>query len=532
MFWRQVVADAREIEAGVQSPPSIESAITETFRGNWSGHERNVFFHNADGDSFVEMGYSVGLDHDDDGRAVAPLDVDGDGDLDLAVLNLRGLRLLMNTAPPRHFARLRLIATSSHPSALGARVKITTADATQQDIVKATTGFATQVPLDLHFGLKDADRIERLTVQWPGGAVETFEDLPADWLLIVREGSDRVEKTKLPSWPAESRPHRIPPFPRDLPARRLSGGIAPLRAEPGPAVIHFWTPKDQQLSLLTRLNGGTQAVGVCVDPTDMDSVRRTLTIANAGFPQFVANKNLMRAVFWPSGDPPIPMTLVLDDAGQVKRAFYRAVSQDELEAVVGSLGAGRLEEDHWALGKRQLRQGHIEAGSRNFERAIELNPDLPHLHYFIGLVRTLQNRPDEATKAFERAVALDPTYVQAHISLGIAHSNANRLLEAERALNEALRLAPDRPKPHAALGMTFLKSGRHQKAVEHFEKAIAGGLEKAGLRIALGRAHMELGNRKDAAAQFRRTLEIDPKNREARELLDKITGSEPDRRSE
>ena len=50
---------------------------------------------NKDG-VFVNIGYSMKLDFDDDGRAAIPLDIDGDGDLDLAVMSLQGLHLAEN----------------------------------------------------------------------------------------------------------------------------------------------------------------------------------------------------------------------------------------------------------------------------------------------------------------------------------------------------------------------------------------------------------------------------------------------------
>ena len=57
----------------------------EAFRGSFSGYERNRFFARLDGTTgFKELGYPLGLDFEHDGRAAAPIDVDGDGDIDCA----------------------------------------------------------------------------------------------------------------------------------------------------------------------------------------------------------------------------------------------------------------------------------------------------------------------------------------------------------------------------------------------------------------------------------------------------------------
>ena len=70
----------------------------ESFRGGFSGNERDRFFYNPDsGERFYATAYALGLDFADDGRSYLPIDFDGDGDLDIARVSLQGLRLLENT---------------------------------------------------------------------------------------------------------------------------------------------------------------------------------------------------------------------------------------------------------------------------------------------------------------------------------------------------------------------------------------------------------------------------------------------------
>jgi hypothetical protein len=56
--------------------------------------------------------------------------------------------------------------------------------------------FRSQMPSRVHFGLRDASRIDRLTIRWPSGAVQVLADLAADRHIVVEEGksgSDAVE---------------------------------------------------------------------------------------------------------------------------------------------------------------------------------------------------------------------------------------------------------------------------------------------------------------------------------------------------
>ena len=218
------------------------------FRGSFSGYERDRLFYNAGG-ALVPAAYVLGLDGNHDGRAAAPVDVDGDGDLDLALLTLQGLRLFENTsdehapAGQRRFARVRLAATRSAASALGAVVTVEAGGVTRRDYVRITEGFQTQVPLDSALRPRPMPRAwSGLTVDWLSGARETWTDLPADRLLHVVEGRTDVEAAELPRWPDGTRPQPAGAPTTAVDTPRLEGGSAPLASGERPAVVNFWAP--------------------------------------------------------------------------------------------------------------------------------------------------------------------------------------------------------------------------------------------------------------------------------------------------
>jgi hypothetical protein len=65
---------------------------------SFSGYERNALFLNRAGNGFSDVGAILGVDFDDDARAVATIDWDRDGDLDMWVANRTApqVRLLRN----------------------------------------------------------------------------------------------------------------------------------------------------------------------------------------------------------------------------------------------------------------------------------------------------------------------------------------------------------------------------------------------------------------------------------------------------
>ena len=105
-FWRRVAPQIPE--DGLK--PTATPGYTRNFRDlndmvsqgkSFSGYERNALFLNRKGNGFAEVGGLLGVDFDDDARAVAVVDWDRDGDLDLWVTNRTAprVRLLRNNQP-------------------------------------------------------------------------------------------------------------------------------------------------------------------------------------------------------------------------------------------------------------------------------------------------------------------------------------------------------------------------------------------------------------------------------------------------
>jgi hypothetical protein len=61
--------------------------------------------------------------------------------------------------------------------------------------VTAQSSFYSANDRRLHFGLGAADRAD-LTIRWPNGGVEEIRGVPANQLVVIREGAGIIRKEK------------------------------------------------------------------------------------------------------------------------------------------------------------------------------------------------------------------------------------------------------------------------------------------------------------------------------------------------
>lgn len=165
----------------------------------------NVLLMSNRGEGYKDETVSTRTGHLQKGHGVSMADFDNDGDADIFV-NTGGVlptdvffdQLYLNPGNDMNWVKVKLIGELTNRSAIGAKVTIQVTDPSGKQIeihrtVGATSSFGSD-PNELHIGLGYAEKVDMLSIYWPGlNGGKAFYDLPANHRIVAREMEDKVQ---------------------------------------------------------------------------------------------------------------------------------------------------------------------------------------------------------------------------------------------------------------------------------------------------------------------------------------------------
>ncbi|MGK0185103.1 MAG: hypothetical protein ACI9R3_000878 [Verrucomicrobiales bacterium] len=156
---------------------------------------------------FDDVSDAWGLGKEGVSYGAASGDLDRDGDVDLIVINVEEpVSVYRNDSETGNRLILKLVAEDGKRLAIGAKVSLRAGGVQQQRELAPTSGFMSMNEPMLHFGVGDAEVIERLVVSWPGGGVQEYAELPVNQYFVIRQETtdgNAAEEEVLPMFARE-----------------------------------------------------------------------------------------------------------------------------------------------------------------------------------------------------------------------------------------------------------------------------------------------------------------------------------------
>jgi len=160
--------------------------LIDLFQSTHYRQPNSVFANLGNGtfeDTSAEAGFTLSRAH----RGSAFADFDNDGKIDVVVSALgESAELWQNVSPEgNHWINLKLIGTRSNRDGIGARIRL----GNQFNHMTTAVGYASSSSAGVHFGTGKIEKIDRIEIRWPSGAVQMLRNVSTNQILEVHETS-------------------------------------------------------------------------------------------------------------------------------------------------------------------------------------------------------------------------------------------------------------------------------------------------------------------------------------------------------
>ena len=140
----------------------------------------------------------------------------------------------------------------------------------------------------------------------------------------------------------------------------------------------------------------------------------------------------------------------------------------------------------------------LDAGGKEFQRAIELNPGYATAHHWYAWHLGLLGRYDEAIAEMRKAESLDPLSLIINADLAELLVIAHSYDESMRQSRKTIEMDPNFAMAHNQLGQAYLQQHMYEQAIGELEKAVQLSAGSPTCIANLARAYALSGRKSEA----------------------------------
>jgi len=537
-----------------EAPHTQLSKMIESGR-SFSGNERNCVFMNTgnsikSGGRFADISFASGLDYEDDGRSVVPVDWDHDGDMDMFISNRNAPRIrFFRNESNNHNSSIQLKLSgngiSSNKDAIGARVKIKINGQTLVQTLRAGEGFLSQSSQYLHFGTGTHEGPFDVIVNWPDKikSPENFTGVIPGRRYLLKQGegiSTEIKPRPEIKTFEPSNPNILPPerTARSPITPLLSGTELKIKGpnnktistgSGNPSLILIWASwcpscREELQELTNREKdihkANLQIIALNVDALGDGKVKRSAEkeiLENMKFPfaSAVANAEVLQSLqemhdvhIGLSRPLPIPSAFLLDPKGRVS-VIYKGKQQ--LDTIIAD-----IEHSNLTRVERSIRSAAIKGRAINHPVSIATGDlQAASLQFRRAASEEKKGNIEAAESHYLWATELVPNYSAAQISLGKSYVKKGDWKSAAERIRKGLQHDRGKPEDHYILAKTYQQIGKNNEVLKSLKTAMEINPQFAPALFEIAAINVKSGNIPDALLRYRQGLKIRPDNLKA-----------------
>ena len=150
-----------------------------------------------------------------------------------------------------------------------------------------------------------------------------------------------------------------------------------------------------------------------------------------------------------------------------------------------------------------LRQEFGPVAEEYAQKAVAIDPKLPHAHFLLGELHMFKSRIPEAIAEFNKELAINPGDAATYYKLGDAYSRVQKYEEAEQVLQRSIWLDATSTGPYILMGKVLAKKGEGQLAVRALQHALSMDPNNSVAHHLLGQTYRDLGRSEDAEKELK-----------------------------
>jgi tetratricopeptide (TPR) repeat protein len=189
---------------------------------------------------------------------------------------------------------------------------------------------------------------------------------------------------------------------------------------------------------------------------------------------------------------------------------------DRATAQLIKIGDGSAEY-HLFVGKYHLNLDQYDMALTEFQAAAAANPNLPFVHFNLGLTYLKKQDFEHARDEFLKDAAVEPDLALDYDELGDVHVLMQHDVEAEKSYREALDRDARMVNPHLGLAKIYQREGKYSQALDEIDAAAKLDDSRTDIHYMRGQVLVHLGRKDEGKKELEAAVRIDNERRAERQ---------------